>query len=256
MPSDAALISKFLTDLIDDELKHIPVAKWGEVVQEKRILRMVHTVKYTDGDTQDIFARPRTYTKVYTKNVVRRVSQIELRLEDRWLPLFNVAESDIPRAGLGLFAARDYPQGSTLGIYLGSCMRNAIWVRRKGDYGLNINLTTPDGKLSGGPYDATPKGMFVVDPTWPLKNKKVNPIFFGLHYCNQTTAEHKRRQAAEETTEPPKKKQARTAEDDSSADEEEEASNVVVYNDLSCVSTRNISSGEELILDYNTVYFE
>ena len=101
---------------------------------------------------------------------------IEIEMEGKWFPLFEIKKSTLPDAGLGLFAAQDFARDDVLGVYAGKVKSEEAWQRlmvgKRDCYGYHFTRGKRD---------------HVLDPTILNSDPSDMLSYFGLHYANDPT---------------------------------------------------------------------
>ena len=150
---------------------------------------------------------------------------IEIEMEGKWFPLFEIKKSTLPDAGLGLFAAQDFDgpdvigEPDVLGVYAGKVKSEEAWQRlmvgKRDCYGYHFTRGNRD---------------HVLDPTILNSDPSDMLSYFGLHYANDPTWLLKK-----------------------DSDEYKEAMkkvNMEINTDLVASATKNIKKGDELFNHY------
>ena len=96
-------------------LQNKELEDWGEEI-EKRV-RTVTTVSFLE-DPPTVKSTTRA-TKINPLKEISRIFTVQFEVNQEWNNLFTIQQSTIKGAGLGLFAARTFAKGETLGVYYG-----------------------------------------------------------------------------------------------------------------------------------------
>mmetsp|Transcript_40348 Transcript_40348/g.97434 ORF Transcript_40348/g.97434 Transcript_40348/m.97434 type:complete len:242 (-) Transcript_40348:28-753(-) len=156
----------------------------------------------------------------------REVVEIYYGRYDRWVDYFQVKQSSIRNAGLGLFAARKFRKDEPMGKYYGKIFN---------DDELDPNLWKQgrdEDELAYSPEYTmhVPKhGVLVVHER--KSRTSTIPLFFGFHYCNDATWF-----SVQGSGKKPKDTNMQN--------------NIAMDPDLTVYATRTIKKGEELLLTY------
>jgi hypothetical protein len=155
--------------------------------------------------------------------------QFRAKSTTEWFSLFEVKKSTREGAGYGLFAARPYSWGDTLGVFYGVISVKTPHQKRS-IYAMEV-VWPPEGEL---------QQRLIVDPTsGPTSNKRdYQPTYFGLHMANDP--EWNNKQPSNVAT---SKRRSRTR--------DSPTSNFIIDVSLVGIATRDIAVGEELFLNYD-----
>ena len=152
-----------------------------------------------------------------------RKYQIEIEMDGRWTPLFEIKKSTIANAGLGLFAVQNFPRNTDVGIYVGKVMSQKAWEKRIDEIDSERNYAFQFKRTRHG----TTRDH-VIDPTIPNADGSDLPSYFGLHFANDPTLGLK--------GEALKKSQDKI--------------NVMIGSNLIATTNKDIHKGDEIFLHY------
>jgi hypothetical protein len=183
-------------------------------------------VEIADDGHDPMFLRRNTAPKILAAHVIEiepaREFAIQLKLKNGfWCDLFEIKESTIQGAGLGLFAARKYYKGCSLGVYVGKILTEDVWKKKRKKVNDVYGFLFKDRK----------RKTCVVDPTISTKRGSEPLAYFGLHYANDPAfglCDHQRYES------PCKDRY-----------------NFEIGNHLDAYAIRDILKGEELFLNYH-----
>lgn len=152
-----------------------------------------------------------------------RKYQIEIEMDGRWTPLFEIKKSTIVNAGLGLFAIQDFPRKTDVGIYVGKVMSQKAWEKRIDEIESERNYAFQFKRTRHG---TTRK--HVIDPTIPNADGSDLPSYFGLHFANDPTLGLK----------------------GEALKESQNKINVMIGSNLIATTNKDIHKGDEIFLHY------
>lgn len=219
-----------LQEIIDKYLACDPL-KWSSLFEKSGLLRVVHLSAWVPGSHRSTYLlyrdrKTRVNMTENTKEVKPRTFLIQFKDNKKcWCDLFEIKESTLPNAGLGLFALRPIKAEEIIGFYMGKSEPSPP-KKEPTEYAMEyVN------KSNGLPM--------TIDPGKSIRTNTDNfkPAFFGLHFAND-----------------PNFKQATSTavgrRSTRSAGNLLPQVNFQVHNDMVATAIRDIQIGEELFLDY------
>ena len=219
---------KPIMDLVDKCCRLKDASDWCNVLQKK--LRVVHVLHVVFNNSKckalkTTHRRPVLAIKPAEETESRKYKIQILDGEHTWLDLFEVRPSTIENAGLGLFALRDYANGSLLGMYAGKVVRRPSQTRplklSAAQIAYSMKLTDDVIVLQQGVMGGRCGGPNQI------------PTFFGFHFCNDPCY-----------VEPSTGRQMRQL--------RSRSCNTIVSDDnLKVFATADIQKGDELFFNYN-----
>jgi hypothetical protein len=157
-------------------------------MKEERVLRVVQCSQWTmDASLMWMKDRSPRHPEVLIPNEeIDRTWLVQFRAQSttEWFSLFKVKESTLEGAGYGLFAARPYSWGDTLGVFY-RCIAVKAGHQTRSVYAIEV----------AWPPGAELQQRLIVDPTsGPASNKKDSQTsYFGLHMANDPQWSKKRK---------------------------------------------------------------
>jgi hypothetical protein len=236
---------------LDNVCCKVGIEKWAKTFLAQRITRTLTRITFVNSESKHGMSplpkRATRYTEA--KGIPREyVIQVKNSVDGTYSDHFLVAPSKVEqevndvdhnkkhhilrnKANMGLFAAKDFPAKSCLGIFLGAT-RTKVQNKQNppSPYALSYYYTRPDGT----------EAKIVIDPKRPIegtvkKGQRLNeedlPDFFGIHMAND-----------------PYYFSYNTSK---RATGKEKIYNIMVDKNLRCYAKRKIKTGQELYLHYN-----
>jgi hypothetical protein len=199
---------------------------WKQVLVDEEVLRVLVRPTYV-SQVHPMWVRGKSTRHALTikpEDEIGRSWTIQFRsLQTKeWFSLFDIKPSGIEGAGYGLFAARPFLEGATLGVFYGD-VKDDVPCLRKTFYAMEVNW----------PPDSETGKKLIVDPGGGVETNLefYRPCYFGLHFANDPNWGGIRRndkRRTRQTLQP----------------------NFAVNISLVATATRDITVGEELFLDY------
>eukprot|EP00934_Nitzschia_sp_Nitz4_P001400 Nitzschia sp. Nitz4//scaffold110_size71422//39697//40758//NITZ4_005874-RA/size71422-processed-gene-0.71-mRNA-1//-1//CDS//3329533089//1400//frame0 len=220
-----------------ETLQKLPILKWAAILSTGR-LRICRRVNPRKIDASTTTGTSPSLPLHFTIQDNNRQSPAENDHQEHvvsmldpannvWFDMFYIKPSNIPGAGMGLFAAKAYPKDTCLGVYFGAL--TSVNKQEYSCYAMGVN------RRFGGTIE-----NFVVEQTGHTERTTGSggpPPYFGFQFCNDPNY--------------PGSLHDDDDDDNVSSSSTRYQHNVAVRDDLSVFALKPIAQGEELFLNYN-----
>jgi hypothetical protein len=155
---DDSNLAQFVSKLVNSKV--LKFETWGKKIEEKVMVCVTQMYPATRNYRGYTRAKEHQDMGQEFREYIIRYNVVLSKTRSQWTNLFKIRRSEIPKAGNGLFAARTFTKGQTMGLFFGKQKKSeecSVYTMATLEYGN-------------------------VDPMGGLTSR--HPLYFGIHIAN------------------------------------------------------------------------